>query len=237
MELKRHEGESLQYLTMEPDGFVATESYPMVILLHGYGSHMGDLVGLAHVIGTEGYLYAFPNAPMPIQLGYGASGYAWAEHGEGPVGTTAAASSQDAAQQSEQKLNTFFTEIRGLYLVPPGQIILGGFSQGAMMSFRVGLPQPDRFRGLVALSGRVQDPATLRPRLPQSRSQAIFVAHGTRDQMISVDDARRSQRFLEAEGYGPEYHEYEMGHEISQEVMDDLLPWLSHVLPPRGVPR
>ena len=220
---------------MEPDGFVAGESYPMLILLHGYGSHMGDLVGLAHVIGTESYLYAFPNAPMPIQLGYGAEGYAWAKHEEGVAGTGTAASSQDAAQESEQRLDTFFTEILGLYEVPQGQIILGGFSQGAMMSFRLGLPQPDTFRGLVALSGRVQDPATLLPLLPQNRSQHIFIAHGARDQMISVEDARRSRRFLEAEGYGPEYHEYEMGHEISQEVMDDLLPWLSHVLPPRGL--
>ena len=50
--------------------------------------------------------------------------------------------------------------------------------------------------------------------------------------MISVNDARRSREFLESEGYAPEYHEYEMGHEINQAVIDDMVVWLGSVLPP-----
>ena len=38
--------------------------------------------------------------------------------------------------------------------------------------------------------------------------------------------------FLKAEGYSPEYHEYPMGHEINQDVLNDLVPWLKRVLPP-----
>jgi len=49
--------------------------------------------------------------------------------------------------------------------------------------------------------------------------------------MISVNDARKSRDFLESEGYSPEYHEYPMGHEISQAVIDDMVVWLAKVLP------
>ena len=44
--------------------------------------------------------------------------------------------------------------------------------------------------------------------------------------------ARRSLRFLEEEGYKPEYHEYAIGHEISHEVVQDFGEWTRRVLPP-----
>ena len=50
--------------------------------------------------------------------------------------------------------------------------------------------------------------------------------------MISVEDARGSRDFLTSEGYSPLYREYEMGHEINQDVMNDLVPWLHNVMPP-----
>jgi predicted esterase len=40
--------------------------------------------------------------------------------------------------------------------------------------------------------------------------------------------------FLEDYGYAPEYHEYDMGHGISEDVLRDLAPWLQKTLPPRN---
>ncbi len=48
--------------------------------------------------------------------------------------------------------------------------------------------------------------------------------------MISIDDARRTVRFLEDEGYQPGYKEYSMGHEISQDVLNDVVPWIRSLL-------
>jgi phospholipase/carboxylesterase len=101
-----------------------------------------------------------------------------------------------------------------------------------MMAYRLGLPRPELFAGLIILSSRVSDTETVREQLPTDRSQPIFVAHGTTDAMISVEDARKSRDFLEAESYSPDYHEYPMGHNITQEVLDDLVPWLNRVLTP-----
>ena len=62
---------------MEPDGYRAGRPYPLVILMHGYGSNMSDLVPLVPMISRAGYLFAFPNAPIRMDFGLGMVGYAW----------------------------------------------------------------------------------------------------------------------------------------------------------------
>ena len=69
----------------------------------------------------------------------------------------------------------------------------------------------------------------------ERRAQPIFIAHGIYDDLLPVDRAREARAFLEGEGYHPQYKEYPMRHEISQEVLDDLVPWMKKVLPPVGV--
>lgn len=226
MEVKEHQGTSLRYLTIEPDGYEPDIQYPMIILLHGYGSHMGDLAGLSQAIDRRGYLYAMPNAPIPMQAGYGVAGYAWTSPSEmdGDV--------DEEAQHAEERLAIFFKEVVALYHLEPGQVVLGGFSQGGMMTYRWGLPNPHLFRGLAPLSGKIQDTDDLLSRLPGSRDQSIFVAHGTEDALIPVEEARRSLRLLREQGYTPDYREYAMGHEISQEVVVDVAHWVHGVLPP-----
>ena len=50
--------------------------------------------------------------------------------------------------------------------------------------------------------------------------------------MVSEETAHSAKSFLEGHGYQPEFHIYEMGHEISGDVLNDLVPWIASVLPP-----
>ncbi|MDA0770529.1 MAG: alpha/beta fold hydrolase [Chloroflexi bacterium] len=224
MEAKQFEGKTLQYLAIEPDGYDATLRYPMIILLHGYGASMRDLAGLCPAINSEGYIYICPNAPITVEIGNGMNGYAW----------TPPRDEREAEdiELSVEKLSVLVEEVTRAYKTEAGRIVLGGFSQGGMMTYRYGLTSPDLFKGLVILSGLAPDMDLLREMLPEDRSQAVFVAHGTSDHMIGITDARSSHSFLESEGYTSVYKEYGMGHEISQDVLDDLVPWIHEVLPP-----
>jgi phospholipase/carboxylesterase len=76
------------------------------------------------------------------------------------------------------------------------------------------------------------EPDTLRSCLPAGREQDIFIAHGTLDQLVPVEEARSARRFLEAEGFRIEYHEYEIAHQVAAEELADLVRWLHRVLPP-----
>ena len=220
MRAEAHHGKDLIYLTIYPQGYDPALEYPLVIMLHGLGASMYDLADLTKFIHPRGYVYVCPNAPIPVQLAPGNLGFAWNMPGtDDPV----------QALRSEQKLEGFWQEVMEKHRVAPRQSLLLGFSQGGSLTYRCGLGRPDLFAGLVALSCSIRDQEEMRQRLPAERNQAIFIAHGLQD---NIESARSSREFLEAEGYTPKYTEYDMGHEINQEVMRDLVPWIQRVLPP-----
>lgn len=224
MKAREHQGSGLRYIAVEPDGFDPERAYPLVVLLHGFGASMRDLVGLSPSIDADGYVYIFPNAPIEMTISYGTKGYAWTAIGQG--------SPPDEAARAETMLERLIKEVAQRYRVGRGRMVLGGFSQGGMMTYRYGMPNPELFAGLAVLSGGVGGPDELRERLPVRRDQPVFISHGTEDGVIPVEEARRSVRFLEEEGYTPEYREYAIGHEISQEIVQDLRAWIGRVLPP-----
>ncbi len=224
MQAREIEGNSLAYILVEPDDYDENQEYPTVVLLHGFGASMRDLAGLAPAIDRSGYLYLFPNAPIQMQIGPGVSGYAWTPSGQ--------SGGEDAATRAEELLVGFFDEAMERHSIAEGGMVMGGFSQGGMMTYRFGLRRPEMFAGLVILSGRVPSPDALSENLPVHRDQPIFVAHGTQDTMIGVNDARQSRDFLTSERYSPQYHEYQMAHEINQQVISDMKSWLHNVMPP-----
>ena len=224
MQSNHFEGKTLKYLAIEPEGYTPGGDYPMVVLLHGFGANMDDLAGLCPAINPEGYVYICPNAPLSVEIGMGMAGYAWTPPGDNRTA--------DDIDEAESLLAGLIEEVTAQYDVRPGNMILGGFSQGGMMTYRYGLPNPQLFAGIMALSTRVPDADEMRKRLPEKRTQPIFISHGHLDQMISIEEGQGSRDFLEAEGYRPEYREYAMGHEISQEVLSDVVTWIRKVLPP-----
>jgi len=224
MQAERHEGDGLKYITILPDGYEPGIRYPLVIMLHGFGANMQDLAGLAPTINQRGYVYAFPNAPLPFDLGGGYTGWGWT-----PRGADATA---ENIRDAEELLGQFFDKVFQQLNVEPGRALLMGFSQGGGMTYRCGLERDSTFAGLAALSATLPDREMLAAKLPESRAQKIFIAHGRLDATIAVDRAVAAKDFLEEAGYKPEYHEYDIGHEISPQELKDLIPWMATVLPP-----
>jgi phospholipase/carboxylesterase len=219
-----HQGKGLKYLTVLPDGYRPELRYPLVIMLHGYGANMADLAGLAPAINSTGYVYACPNAPISFDLGLGQAGYGWTS----PRGQ----STPEEVTSAERLLGGFFDEVFEQFQVTPGRSVLLGFSQGGGMTYRCGLRRADKFAGLIALSATLPDPMELEDGLPEKRTQPIFIAHGRSDPLVPAERALTARRILEAAGYSPEYHEYNIAHEISTEVLNDLAPWIAAVLSP-----
>ena len=224
MQAEQHQGKGLQYLTILPDDYNPDLAYPLVVLLHGFGANMQDLAGLTPAINRTGYVYACPNAPIPFDLGGGHMGFGWM--------TPRGMGTPDESKQAEALLSEFFEEVFQQFHITPGRSVLMGFSQGGGMTYRCGLTNPDKFAGLAALSATLPDTDELGPRLPSERTQPIFIAHGLSDPMVTADRAYAAREFLEVAGYAPEFHEYNMAHEISVEVIQDLIPWIENVLPP-----
>ena len=228
MQAEEHQGSGLKYLAVTPEGYSPESNYPLIIMLHGFGANMQDLAGLAPMINQSGYVYACPNAPLAFDLGGGHAGWGWMS----PRGM----STPEQVQSAEDLLGDFFDEVFDLFKTTPGNAVLLGFSQGGGMTYRCGLERSHSFAGLAALSATLPDEDLLSEKLPKDRQQPIFIAHGLYDPMIALDRAQAARDFLERSGYSPEYHEYDMAHSISGDVLNDLAPWLARVLPPLEQP-
>ncbi len=218
-------GSTLEYLTVFPDDYEAGQPFPVIVCLHGFGADMRDLAGLAPAIDQTGYLYVCPNAPLTVPIGPGYTGRAWYE----PGGNASPA----AVERALAALDGLIREVWAQYQVAPGQALLLGFSQGGAMAYRYGMTRPELFSGLVVLSGALRNPDSLLAHLPPSRDQSLFIAHGTEDPLVPVEWSRDAVAFLESHGYRPTYREYPMGHEINFAVLNDLIPWIHEILPPR----
>lgn len=223
MKVREERARVLRYLALEPDTLAAGQETPLVFLLHGFGAHMGDLATLAPALG-EGYIYICPNAPLPVEVGFGSVGYAWT-----PIGPSR---TPEDVERAVEALEDLRQTVGRRYGSTEGRAVVVGFSQGGMMAYAWGLRRPQVFRGVAALSAMLPDLSALARDHRLDRRQALFVAHGSHDQLIPVQAGRQAVQALQELGYNPRYHEYPMGHEIAPEVLRDLASWLWGTLPP-----
>ena len=105
------------------------------------------------------------------------------------------------------------------------KVSLLGFSQGAILSWAVGLSHPERIDQLIALSGYVNENifSYAEKGLDQLR---IFSSHGTQDPTLPIEWARKGIALVEKKEISVAYKEYPQGHGINQDNFNDLLSWL-----------
>jgi phospholipase/carboxylesterase len=211
---------SLSYVVKQPHGRADTDGLPMVVLLHGRGADANDLADLAPLLFESGgdYRVIFPNAPKPFSPMPGYSfGFTWFD------GWPAERSS---FLNSRKLLLELLDEVAAKYPTPKGKLVLGGFSQGGLMSIDVGFRTQQELAGLVVMSGAMfeDDLPTFRSDLP------VLIAHGTADEVIPVLAARRMRLVLGEKGVEAEYHEYPMGHAISPESLAVVGEFIKRVL-------
>jgi phospholipase/carboxylesterase len=193
---------------------------PLVIFLHGFGSNEEDLFGIKDALPST-WTYLSARAPMPVDP----SGYRWfaRKPGDGDYdGETA------DLQRSAELIEDFVAQATAKYHTRSDRVFLVGFSQGAIMSYEVGLRKPTLVRGIAALSGSVLPvlKAELKPDASLDKL-AIFIGHGTLDQALPYTSATRANEVLLGLGLKPEFHGYMgMPHTVSEAEIQDLKVWL-----------
>ncbi len=205
----------------------AGEPAGLLVLFHGRGADERDLYPLLDWLDPERRLLGVtPRGPLHLPPG-GAHWYAVQQIGYPDPATFAA-----TFGAVSEWLDAFAADAG----VPPERTVLGGFSQGAVMTYALGLgagrPRP---AGLVALSGFMPAvPGFELDLAPPATS--IAIGHGALDPVISVEWGRRARGLLEEAGAEPVYHESpHLGHTIDPEFLRELPAWLDGVLE-RAVP-
>ena len=99
------------------------------------------------------------------------------------------------------------------------------------MSASVALIQPELVAGAVLMSGRI--PLEIRQLIASNEELSGFpflVVHGTADMVLPITYGRDSRELLSSLPVDLTYHEYPMGHEVSQESLGDVTAWLTEQL-------
>ncbi len=174
------------------------------------------------MMGGGDLLMVCPQGPLEMQTGPGTRGYGWF-----PI-STGGPPDPSAMVAAGFQLRAFLDEMLERYPVDPKQLLLMGFSQGGVMAYDLALGRPDRFKALVALSSWLPD--AVLAGLGEDPARAALVTlliHGSKDPMIAIDNAQDARSKLSALGIEAAWGEYEMGHEISQSALRDLVSWLA----------
>ena len=209
---------SLEYLVREPK--IKLDKNPLLLLIHGYGSNEQDLFSFATELPEEYYIVSV-RAPYDIQYG----SYAW--YAINFDADQNKFSDNDQAINSRDLIAQYIDELTANYPIDAENVTLIGFSQGAILSYSVALSYPEKVQKVVAMSGYVNPEIIDENYLRNSFSNLkIFTSHGTVDQVIPLEWARKAKPFLENLGINTTYKEYPIGHGVSPQNFYDLKNWL-----------
>jgi phospholipase/carboxylesterase len=178
-----------------------------LVLLHGRGADELDLAPLLDILDPEQRLVGLlPRGPLALPPG-GAHWYAFREVGF-PDRDTFLGTLDQAAEWLGGALEEAGVE--------PARTVLGGFSQGAVMSYALGLgasrPRP---AAVLALSGFVPAAEGFELDLAGRAGLPVSISHGTYDPVIGVEFGRDARDRLEAAGLAVTYREDPVAHQLA----------------------
>lgn len=201
---------------------------PAVLLCHGYGAPGDDLVSLHRVIDAgPGVRWFFPAAPLEVEGGFG--GRAW-----WPIDMMAlqlamarglsrdlAARTPDGLPEAAEALRGAIAALARDHGVRRDRLVIGGFSQGAMLTTEVALGADEPFAGLAVLSGtllhreRWQAAADAR-----AKGLSVVQSHGRRDPILPFSGAEALRDVLTGAGAAVTFVPFHGAHEIPYPVID-----------------
>lgn len=200
----------------------AGEPQGALFLLHGRGADENDLWPLFDMLDPERRLVGVsPRGPLALPPG-GAHWYQVVQVGYPDPGTFHA---------TYDLLTGWFDGLLAEHGIGIDRVVVGGFSQGCVMSHSLALGQGrPRPAGLIGLSGFMPTVDGFELDLDDVGGWPAAIGHGIYDPVIGVQWGRDARRTLEAAGAEVTYRESPIDHTIDPGFIDELRGWLRRVL-------
>ena len=201
-----------------------------IFLIHGYGANEFDLASFTKYISPENKPlpnYYFPGGPISIDLGMGYTGKAWF-----PIDIEMLPNVEPEVyanlyppefERSRRMLSKVLTELH----LEPSKIILGGFSQGAMLATDIALNSKDTVKSLLIYSGSLVNQKKWEKLIPRHKNLPFFQSHGAQDSILKLKSGKELNKMLLEGGMQGEFFPFAGGHEIPIEVLHKTLEFLS----------
>lgn len=188
---------------------------PAIFLIHGYGSNCDDLFSFAPYLPKNLTIIAL-EAPLSLAQG----SYAWYHLYPGQNG--ALKSDLNEAQRSLELITNNIKQLIEKYNINKMDVSVLGFSQGAILSWALAYGKSEIVRRVIALSGYIHESIDT----SDPPKFIGYATHGITDEIIPIKMARDSVFPISQKHSAIEYHEFNDGHNVSQENFTKMLIWL-----------
>ena len=205
---------------------------PAIVLCHGYGAPGDDLVSIARVVaGSRELRWFFPEAPLELDLGFGMAGRAWwnidmmrlQEAMMRGQARQLAGETPEGMAEARAALEECLAEITARFGLARERTVIGGFSQGAMVTTEIALHAEQPFAGLVVLSGSLVSEDRWRAAAGSSGPTLdVLMSHGRADPLLPFEGAEALRALLEGAGARVTWVPHAGGHELPTVALDRL---------------
>lgn len=189
----------------------------LVVLLHGLGSNGQDLIGLARYWerALPRAVFVSPDAPFPCDMSppWMENSYQWFS-----LQTRDPSAMLRGAETAFPILNEYINKMRDLYELEDKNIVLGGFSQGAMMSLYTAPRRAQKIAGVIGYSGALIGGDQLSD--PDKHKLPVLLVHGEADSVVPVSAYHQARDILTQKGW---------------DVAGHTAPGLDHTIDDRGI--
>ncbi len=208
---------------LEPSSLKPDRKYPLVVGLHGAGGDEENFLALFKDSGiSPRFFYCTIQGPVARPVG-NRIGYVWYQNsGDDPTKPETL-----SVATTEETILTVIDEVSRAYPVDPDRIYLMGFSQGGIMTYRVGLKYPERFAGLIPVGGIFNRDGITDEELKKAKEKANFlICTSPEDDPRIVDSQAEAARLFKEIGLQHEAVSYAGGHVVSDEVLKKVNAWI-----------
>lgn len=209
-----------------------------VVLCHGYGAPATDLVPLAQELvelrpelGPK-VRFVFPAAPLSLSMMGMPFARAWFHlppevlRGQERDWDQFAVSTPEGLAQARRGVMSLLSALSAATKLPYGRIVLGGFSQGGMVTTDVALRLEEAPAGLCVLSGTLICQDEWRQRAQKRKGLPVLQSHGRYDDILAFHQAERLQKLLTDAGLAVEFIPFNGPHTLAPEALERMAEFL-----------
>jgi len=218
-----------------------TTAERLLILCHGFGAPGHDLVDLAAALChldpslSSKVAFIFPEAPLELDFpGFGEARAWWYLDLEAieraqrtGIARSLAKERPEGLAQAQTLLGDALTEILNHFNLGIEDTILGGFSQGAMLTTDLAIHQERAPKALIVFSGNLLNDERSLPKIAEQKNLDVFISHGRQDPILPFSGAKDLETAFLQGGSKVEFLPFDGGHTIPRGAIERLAEKLS----------
>ncbi len=207
-----------------------------LVLLHGYGSSPAEwLPFTATIRPAAGRRFVFPEGPDTGPRGFGRGWWRLdlSSHLDGTGLPDLSRMRPEGLATASARVQVLLTEVNTRLGSAQTDVILGGFSQGGMVSAEIAFRSDTSLRALILLSPTIVDEASWRSGMAARRGLPVLLAHGRLDDVLAFRSSERLATLMREAGLRVTWVPFEGGHDMPPTVVTDITRFLDEVDRPR----